>query len=183
MASMCFSARVALPNQVEHEAQLSWGAIGWGTPAILGNCIAEPDKRCLIICGEGGHQMTATELGTFERYGATPIFIVVNNGGYLAERVTNRFPDEDYNDIPSWNFANLPNQLGCNWYTRRVTTIGELESALCEAGDVKTGVYIEVVVPSDRIPKGCDFLFNATGKQFEQPDRTWDTRKSTSHRL
>ena len=82
MASMCFSARAELPEDVEHEAQLSWGAIGWGTPAILGNCIAEPNKRCVIICGEGGHQMTATELGTFERYGAKPVFIVVNNGGY-----------------------------------------------------------------------------------------------------
>ena len=183
MASMCFSARVELPDGVDLEAQLSWGAIGWGTPAILGNCIAAPQRRCVIVCGEGGHQMTATEMGTFERYGAKPIYIVVNNGGYLAERVTNRYPDEDYNNIAHWNFTDLPSSLGCNWLTRKVTNLGELDKALTEASECDSGAYIEVVVPADQLAKGCDFLFGATGKHFEQSERTWDTRISTKNRV
>ncbi|USE36355.1 alpha-keto acid decarboxylase family protein [Endozoicomonas sp. SCSIO W0465] len=177
MCSMNFSARARLPDNVELESQLSWGAIGWGTPAILGNCIAEPNKRCWILCGEGGHQMTATELGTYERYGAKPIFILVNNDGYLAERVTNRYYDEKYNDVPAWHFADVPIAQGCKWYTKRVTTLGELDAALAEASKAKTGVYLEVVISQDKVPLGCEFLYTACGKLFGQDGRTWGTRK------
>ncbi|WP_108650483.1 alpha-keto acid decarboxylase family protein [Dongshaea marina] len=121
MASMCFSARAELPAGVDLESQLSWGAIGWGTPAALGHAIAAPERRCVILAGEGGHQMTMNELGTFERYGVKPVFLVINNGGYLAERVTNRNPDEIYNDLPPWQFSELPKALGCHWLTRKIS--------------------------------------------------------------
>ena len=176
MVSMNFSARAKLPKNVELESQLSWGAIGWGTPSILGNCIAAPDRRCWILCGDGGHQMTATELGTYERYGAKPIFILVNNDGYLAERVTNRYYDEKYNDIPAWNFAEVPAAQGCKWFTQKVTTLGELDTALAEASKAKTGVYLEVLIPQDKVPLGCEFLYTACGALFNQKGRTWDKR-------
>ena len=183
VASTCFAARANLPEGVELEAQTAWGAIGWGTAALLGNCIAEPERRCVIVCGEGGHQMTATEMGTFERYGVKPIYIVVNNGGYFFERITNRYPDEDYNDIANWNYPDLPKSFGCDWFSCQVTNLGELDEALAKASKADTGVYIEVVVPADSLAQGADFVFRATGKHFDQDGRTWETRQSTKNRV
>ena len=167
--------RMKLPDGVDVEGQTSWGAIGWGTPAILGPALAAPDRRCIIIAGEGGHQLTANEMGTFYRYGAKPIFLTVNNGGFFAERVTNRYPNEEYNDLAKWNFADIPAAMGCeDWYTAKVTTLGELDAALSEAEKAKSGVYIEIVIDTWEIPQGADWLFGVTGPLFGIEGRTWD---------
>jgi len=175
ISTICLAARVTLPEGVDMEAQMSWGAIGWGTPAILGHCIAAPNRRCIIPAGEGGHQMTANEMGTFHRYGAKPIFLTINNNGYLGERVTNRYPDEEYNDLAQWNFVDIAPAMGCeDWFTAKVTTLGELDAALAEAAKAKSGVYIEIVIDPYIIPKGGDFMFHVTGALFGMPDRTWE---------
>ena len=163
-----------LPDGVDIETQTSWGAIGWGTPAILGNALAAPNRRCVIIAGEGGHQMTANDMGTFHRYGAKPIFLTVNNGGYFAERVTNRYPDEEYNDLAPWKFAEIPAAMGCDdWYTTRVSTLGELDAALAQAEQAESGVYIEIIIDRWLCPPAGEFLFAVTGPLFGMPDRTW----------
>jgi indolepyruvate decarboxylase len=119
--------------------------------------------------------MTANEMGTFYRYGAKPIFLLVNNGGYFAERVTNRNPDESYNDLAQWNFADIPAAMGCkDWYTARVATLGELDAALAEAEKAQSGVYIEIIVDPWLCPQGGDFMFGATGALFGKPGRTWE---------
>ena len=167
--------RIKLPEGVDVEAQTSWGAIGWGTPAILGNALAAPDRRCIIVAGEGGHQLTANEMGTFYRYGAKPIFLTVNNGGFHGERVTNRYPNEEYNDLAQWNYTDIPAAMGCkDWYTEKVTTLGELDAALAEAEKAASGVYIEIIIDTWEIPQGGEFLFTGTGALFGMPDRTWE---------
>ncbi|MDT5254401.1 MAG: indolepyruvate decarboxylase, partial [Mycobacterium sp.] len=42
---------------------------------------ADPDHR------EGSHQMTAQEISQFGRHGLHPIVLVLNNSGYLSERL------------------------------------------------------------------------------------------------
>jgi indolepyruvate decarboxylase len=175
VSAICATQRTVIPDGVDIEAGASWGSIGWGTPEILGNCVAAPGRRCVIVAGEGGHQMTANELGTFYRYGAKPIFFTINNGGYFAERVTNRDPDEAYNDLAQWKFAELPGVLGCeDWYTEKVSTLGELDAALAKADKADTGVYIEIIVDPWLIPPGSELLFTMTGALFGKPTRTWD---------
>ena len=120
--------------------------------------------------------MTANELGSFARYGIDNIvFVVVNNNGFHAERVTNRYPDAEYNDLAQWDYAELPRVMGCkDWFTAKVTTLGELDAALARASNVKTGVYIEVVIDGNLIPDGGDFLYGATGAYFGMAGRTWE---------
>ena len=172
---ICGNTRMNLPDGVDLEGAGSWGAIGWGTPDALGHCIAAPDRRCIVPSGEGGHQMTANDMGTFYRYGAKPIFLMFNNDGYFAERVTNRNPDEEYNDVAQWNFADIPAAMGCeDWYTAKVTTLGELDAALAKAEKAESGVYIEIIIDRWAIPKGGEFMFTGTGSLFGKEGRTWD---------
>ena len=176
VASLCAAGRVTYPEGIDHNGQASFGQLGWATAAILGGAVAAPERRCVIIDGEGGQQMTANELGTFARYGIkNPIFITVNNSGYLAERITNRYPDEEYNNTAPWDFAALPAVLGCkDWYTEKVTTLGELDAALAKAQKATSGVYIEVIVEKWEMAIGGDFLYAATGAYFGKAGRTWE---------
>jgi indolepyruvate decarboxylase len=174
-SSLCAAGRVTYQDGVDHEGQGSFGQLGWATAAMIGHATAAPDRRCVLLDGEGGQQMTANELGTFARYGIkNPIYITVNNSGYLAERVTNRYPDEEYNDTAPWDFAALPGVLGCkDWYTEKVTTLGELDDALAKASKATSGVYIEVIVDKWLLPQGAEWLYSATGAYFGMAGRKW----------
>jgi indolepyruvate decarboxylase len=126
--------------------QTLWGSIGWATPAAFGAGIAAPDRRVVLITGEGAHQFTVQELGSFARYGLKPVVFVLNNAGYLIERLLCKEPEIEYNDIAPWRYAELPRALGCEgWFTARVATCGELDAALEAAGASPAGAYVEVV--------------------------------------
>jgi indolepyruvate decarboxylase len=139
-------ATARLPKGATFRNQTLWGAIGWATPAALGTALAAPDRRTVLVTGEGSHQMTAQEVGQFHRLGLKPIIFVLNNDGYLIERLLCEEPDISYNDLAPWNYHLLPRALGCEgWYTARVSTCGELDVALARAQSYGTGAYIEVV--------------------------------------
>lgn len=126
--------------------QTLWGAIGWATPASFGVSLAMPDRRVVLVTGEGSHQMTVQEISQFDRFGLKPIIFCLNNQGYLIERLLCKDPMIAYNDLPQWNYAQLPQALGLkNWFTARVTTNGELDAAMRQAEAHDGGAYIEVV--------------------------------------
>lgn len=135
-----------LPAGATLHNQTLWGAIGWATPAAFGAAIAAPHRRTILVTGEGSHQMTAQEVSQFARFGLKPIIFVLNNQGYLIERLLCKNPETYYNDLASWRYHLLPQALGCDgWYSARVATCGELDLALERAQSCGTGVYIEVV--------------------------------------
>jgi indolepyruvate decarboxylase len=137
---------MTLPDGVRVEAQVLWGSIGWATPAAFGVALADPGRRTILITGEGSHQLTANDIGAMGRFGANVIVIVLNNSGYLIERALEENPYWTYNDLAPWNYAELPKALGCSdWYTARVTTLGELDEAMKSARASKTGAYIEII--------------------------------------
>jgi indolepyruvate decarboxylase len=135
-----------MPKGATFHNQTLWSSIGWATPAAFGAAVAAPDRRLVLVTGEGSHQMTAQEIGQFGRRGLKPIVFVLNNSGYLIERLLCKDPDISYNDLASWKYSLLPNALGCgDWYVARVTTCGELDQALEAASTGLSGAYIEVV--------------------------------------
>jgi TPP-dependent 2-oxoacid decarboxylase len=93
------------------------------------------------------------EISQFARLGLKPVIFVLNNGGYLIERLLSKDPASGYNDIARWRYADLPRALGCDdWMTARVSTCGELELALRRAEAADSAVYIEVVTAPDEAP-------------------------------
>jgi len=135
-----------LPDGVRVEAQVLWGSIGWATPAAFGIALADPKRRTILITGEGSHQLTANEIGAMGRFRKNVIVFVLNNDGYLIERALEENPNWTYNDLAPWKYAELPKALGCaDWFTARVTTLGELDDAMKAARASKTGAYIEII--------------------------------------
>ena len=135
-----------MPKGASFHNQTLWCSIGWGTPAALGAAVAAPDRRVVLVTGEGSHQMTAQEVSQFGRYGFKPVIFVLNNSGYLIERLLCENPAIEYNDLAPWRYSDLPKALGCDgWFTARVTTCGEVDRALETASHTTSGAYIEIV--------------------------------------
>jgi indolepyruvate decarboxylase len=135
-----------MPKGATFHNQTLWGSIGWATPAAFGAAVAEPSKRVVLVTGDGSHQLTVQEISQFARLRLKPIVFVLNNSGYLIERLLCKDPAIAYNDIAPWRYSELPHAFGCeDWMTARVTTCGEFDAALEAATKSETGVYIEVV--------------------------------------
>jgi indolepyruvate decarboxylase len=135
-----------MPAGATFHNQTLWGSIGWATPASFGAAIAARNRRVILVTGDGSHQLTAQEISQFGRMGLKPIVFVLNNSGYLIERLLCKDPEIYYNDVAPWRYAELPHALGCDgWLTARVTTCGELDRILDEVQSGSSAAYIEVV--------------------------------------
>jgi indolepyruvate decarboxylase len=160
-------AGAQMPSGSTFQNQALWGAIGWATPAAFGAALSAPDRRTILITGEGALQMTAQEISQFHRFGLKPIIFVLNNDGYLIERLLCKDPDIYYNDIAQWRYDQLPEALGCDgWFTARVTTCGELDEAIRTAEACGTGAYIEVVTDKYATPPLAQKLHQAVATLY-----------------
>ncbi|OBI33112.1 alpha-keto acid decarboxylase family protein [Mycobacterium sp. E2238] len=142
-----------LPQGVTFIGQPLWGSIGYTLPAALGAGVAHPDRRTVLLIGDGAAQLTVQELGTFSREGLSPVIVVVNNDGYTVERAIHG-ETAPYNDIVNWKWTDIPNALGVTEHLAfRVRTYGELDDALTAAAQHRDSmVLVEVVLPRLEIP-------------------------------
>jgi indolepyruvate decarboxylase len=145
---------VRLPADAVYHNQTLWGSIGWATPASLGTSLAAPDRRTILITGDGSHQMTATEIGTMGRYGANPIIVCINNAVYGVEEFLEHNIPRSYNDLVNWDYAALPTVFGCKgWKSVKVATNEEFVAALKDARAHTTGgTYIEIILGVALLP-------------------------------
>ena len=106
-----------------------YASLGFAVPAAIGVAAADNTLRPIVLVGDGAFQMTGMELSVAVRYGYDPIVIVLNNDGYLTERL---ILEGEFNDITPWRFAKLPEVLGSG-HGEVVKTNGEFTQALSEA--------------------------------------------------
>lgn len=119
-----------------------YNSMGFAIPGSLGVQCANNNLRCLVIVGDGSFQQTSNELSTIVKKGFNPIVIVVNNGGFLTERL---FKDGPYNDIQNWNYHKMCDLIG-GGEGEIVRTEGELDIAMKHALASKQFFIINAVV-------------------------------------
>ncbi|MEU3188245.1 alpha-keto acid decarboxylase family protein [Streptomyces sp. NPDC006923] len=100
------AAELAFPHDCVFVGQPLWGSIGYTLPALLGTMLAAPERRHILVIGDGSFQLTAQELSTILRHRLTPVIILINNDGYTVER-TILGATAEYNDIPRWRYSEL----------------------------------------------------------------------------
>jgi indolepyruvate decarboxylase len=145
--------------------QAYYSSIGYCTPAALGVAFARPGKRPVVLTGDGAFQMTAQEISTLTRQRCPAVILIINNDGYLVERVLHE--DGPYNDIQMWNYADLPAALGGGNHAVgiKVITEGELERALTRASVEDDKFFlIELCLPDCDCSAGLKQL----GETFRQ---------------
>jgi indolepyruvate decarboxylase len=129
-----------LPVRQDHDflANAFYASLGFAVPASIGAQLAAPDRRPLILVGDGSFQQTGIELSTSLRYGLSPIVVILNNAGYLTERL---MMDGAFNDVLPWNYGKLPELFGKgrSWV---IDTEDQLEVALREADSASDDLCI-----------------------------------------
>ncbi len=125
------------PDGVTLLNQKTWAAIGWALPVALGAELAAPDRRHVVVIGDGAIALTVQELSTIAREGCAPLVVVVNNGGYLIEDLAMYGQHLDCDDIWVWDYPALAEALDDRGRYKplglRVTTAAEVPAALDQA--------------------------------------------------
>ena len=142
-----------LPEGVNFHTQALWGCIGWGTPVAFGAALADPSRRVILVGGDGGHQLTAGQIGAMGRYGVNPVILLINNGMFAVEETVmgNSDPNKvhEFDKLAPWQYHKLPEAMGCrDWFCTSVETNAELESALQKARKQPGAAYIEILLGS-----------------------------------
>jgi indolepyruvate decarboxylase len=120
------AADLTICRKTEFISPAYYTSMGFAIPASIGVSVAAPDRRPIVLVGDGAFQMTCMELSTAVRHNFNPIVIVLNNKGYTTERF---LQDGPFNDILNWNYHRMPDLLGGGWGFE-VRTEGELDQAL-----------------------------------------------------
>jgi indolepyruvate decarboxylase len=129
------------PDGIALLNQKTWAAIGWALPAALGAELAAPDRRHVVVIGDGAIALTVQELSTIAREGCSPLVVVVNNGGYLIEDLAIYGQHLDCDDIWVWDYPALAAALDDRGRHQplglRVTTAAEVPDALNKAAEAQ----------------------------------------------
>lgn len=129
------------------------GTMGFGLPAAIGAKMARPEANVWVVAGDGGFQMTCSELSTAAQEGVKVNVAVINNG-YLGmvRQWQEFFYERRYTGTPmrSPDFVKLAEAHGlCGM---RVTQRGEVEDAIREAENTEGTVVIDFrVEPEDSV--------------------------------
>ncbi|KYC35420.1 indolepyruvate decarboxylase [Scytonema hofmannii PCC 7110] len=151
--SLFGSAVIPLPKGTTFVGQVLWGSIGYSVGSALGCALAKPtegiaapQRRSILLVGDGSFQMTAQELSTMLRYDLKPIIFLINNDGYTIERDIHG-ERMLYNEIQPWKYHKLHEVFGNNGWSAKVGTESELELALQQVEQNRDKLaFIEVVM-------------------------------------
>jgi TPP-dependent 2-oxoacid decarboxylase len=163
--AFCAAPEFQIEEAENFIVQIYYSSIGYCTPAALGVALARPEKRPVVLTGDGAFQMTVQEISTLIRERCPAMIIIINNDGYLIERLLHE--DGHYNDIQMWHYSKLTEVFDNGSYSIgiRVTTEEELDRAMKIAAQEKDKlVLIEAFLPN----RDCSAGLERLGKTFRQ---------------
>ncbi len=117
------------------------------------------------MCGDGAFQMTGPEISHAPGFGANPIVLVINNGGWgifrpIAER-------RELLDIPPWPYAKLARDWGGVGF--EASDASELRRALEAAHDGKSFAIIDVHIDRDDLSPVTVKYIKAAARRSQPP--------------
>ncbi|CAO3637105.1 unnamed protein product [Mucor hiemalis] len=140
-------------NYTKFITQCLWMSIGYTVPAALGAAMADRSKTVYLLVGDGSFQLTGQEVSAFIRHGITPVIILINNDGYLIEKVING-PLRSYNNFKMWKYSKSLDYFG-----------GHLEINGVGAGKKPSPIGVEARVET------CQGFVNAMKRVQEEPNK------------
>jgi alpha-keto-acid decarboxylase len=144
-----------LPSGVTFLGQPLWASIGYSLPALLGACLAAPERRGVLLVGDGAAQMTVQELSTLIHKDVNATVLVVDNDGYTVERAIHG-PEEEYNDIARWDWGQLLRAFApgsTRVASERVSDSAALAQALAGSRERPGVTLIQAVLPRMDVPQ------------------------------
>lgn len=149
---------ISVPTPESFVWTLDFGTIGLGLPMGIGTALARPDRRCVVVAGDGGLVMSTQEMETAVREGVSLIVVVLNDAAYGAEV---RFLEA--NDKPGTvavfddiDFASVARAFGGRGVT--VRTHEDFAAAAKELSDPNGLLVIDVKVAQEEHHRYLGFL-------------------------
>lgn len=137
-----------------------WQSIGFSVAAAVGIGLAQA-RRPLVLCGDGGFQMTAMALSTMAQRKLRAIVVVLDNGTYGIEQwlldpsyfaAAGNAP-KPYLGLNRWKYAELAKALGVGT-SAAVETEAELAAALKASVASSGPAFIAVKIRPHDLPSG-----------------------------
>jgi TPP-dependent 2-oxoacid decarboxylase len=142
----CLFAAIGLhvPNEAGLIAAANYTSMGFAVPGAIGAELG-CGKRPIVLVGDGAFQMTGPDLSTAERYGLSPIVIVLDNGTYLT--LNNIVPGQ-FNRIGRWDYAKFMDSIrpGAGYH---IETVGQFVEAFGEADRRRGPALLDVMLEPD----------------------------------
>ena len=155
------AARMTMPAQNSFMADAIWASIGHSVAAAVGAAIPG-EKRPVVVCGDGGFQMTGQALATMVRMRQNTIVIVVDNGlhgyeQYLLGRSYYNSQTEaplPYAVLAPWDYEGFARAMGVGQVSR-ADSVATLRTALASAKAHTGGPsFVHALVKSRSLPPG-----------------------------
>lgn len=122
-------------------------SMGFGVPAAIGAQLAMPERRPIVLVGDGAFQMTGMEISTAVKHGLNPIIIVFNNASYAMLRFIDQ--KRDYFNLPRWDYVALAASVGARG--AKADTPESFREALKTASASDKLFLIDAVIDSEDI--------------------------------
>ncbi len=163
------AADLNMPERRSFVSNAIWNAIGYTPGAAIGVGLAEQDsaaspaaaRRPIVICGDGGFQMTAQALSTLSRNNVRAIVIVLDNALYaIEEYVINgrggyfsnpAVPPLEQLKLARWDYVMLARAMGVT-EAQKVETVADLALALQSARAAQGTVLISASLNPRDLP-------------------------------
>ena len=135
------------------------GAMGYGVPAGIAASLLFPERQVVVVAGDGDFLMSAQELATVAHEGATPLFVVMDNGQFGTIRMHQA---RDYPGRPSAtrltnpDFATFAWSFGLHGETVRETAefAPALERCRGKAALIHVLLDPDEIAPGRRLAEG-----------------------------
>lgn len=146
----------------------SMAAMGYDLPAAIGICIANNNKRVVLVTGDGGVQMNLQELQTIVENRLPIIIFIMNNHGYHSIRMTQHtyFNNsligigEESGDLSFPDLRKLSRAYGLKYY--RICHNREIKKIVSKILCSELSCICEVMLSDNQVtePKVADTLEN-----------------------
>ena len=110
--------------------QSALGPMGYGIPGAIGAAVANPDKKIIVINGDGDFQMNIQELATIKEYALNILIFIINNSQYgiIRQHEVNKYGMEPYQtDLKNPDFVKVAEAYGLK--AKRVEKLEDFQDA------------------------------------------------------
>jgi thiamine pyrophosphate-dependent acetolactate synthase large subunit-like protein len=121
--------------------------MGWAIAAGMGIQLAYPDRRTIVLTGDGSMLMSGLEIATAARYQLPVLFVICNNRGYgtIYQRFSTAVEMNDFTLLPEIDWLQFARSLGIAG--RQVASAAELDLAIDEVLVDRRPFVLDVTTP------------------------------------